>query len=161
MGCISDLNLNWGYIALRTAIEPEQMANGLRATVRSLEPQLPLDQVQSLERTVSDSEAPRRFNTALIAAFAFAAILLAALGIYGVIAFSAALRTQEMAIRIGLGSRRSGILGWFLRPQPNLRSQVVRLDCWAPRQPPACCAHSCLASVRSTRSFFCWPRSSY
>jgi putative ABC transport system permease protein len=93
MDCISDLNLNWGYIALRTAIEPEQMANGLRATVRSLEPQLPLDQVQSLERTVSDSEAPRRFNTALIAAFAFAA-----LGIYGVIAFSAALRMPEMAI---------------------------------------------------------------
>src|ERR1700732_4192425 len=57
MGCISDLNLNWGYIALRTAIETEQMANGLHATVRSLEPQLPLDQVQSLERTVSDSEA--------------------------------------------------------------------------------------------------------
>lgn len=86
------------------------MANGLRATVRSLEPQLPRDQVQSLECTVSDSQAPRRFNTALVAAFAFAAILLAALGIYGVIAFSAALRTQEMAIRIALGSQRSGIL---------------------------------------------------
>lgn len=86
------------------------MANGLRATVRSLEPQLSRDQVQSLECTVSDSQAPRRFNTALIAAFAFAAILLAALGIYGVIAFSAALRTQEMAIRIALGSQRSGIL---------------------------------------------------
>jgi putative ABC transport system permease protein len=52
----------------------------------------------------------RRFNAALIAAFAFAAILLAALGIYGVIAFSAALRTQEMAIRIALSSQRSGIL---------------------------------------------------
>lgn len=86
------------------------MTNVLRATVRSMDPQLPLDQVQSLERTVSDSEAPRRFNTALIAAFAFAALLLAALGIYGVIAFSAALRTQEMAIRIALGSQRSGIL---------------------------------------------------
>jgi putative ABC transport system permease protein len=85
------------------------MANGLRATVRSLEPQLPRDQVQSLECTVSDSQAPRPFNTALIAAFAFAAILLAALGIYGVIAFLAALRTQEMAIR-ALGSQRSGIL---------------------------------------------------
>jgi hypothetical protein len=132
------------------------MANGLRATVRSLEPQLPLDQVQSLERTVSDSEAPRRFNTALIAAFAFAA-----LGIYGVIAFSAALRMPEMAIRIALGSQRSGILRLVFTPQPNLRSQVVQLDCWAPRQPPACCAHSCLASVRSARSFFCWPRSSY
>jgi ABC-type antimicrobial peptide transport system permease subunit len=64
-----------------------------------------------MERSVSDSEAPRRFNTALISAFAIAAVLLAALGIYSVIAFSAALRAQEMAIRIALGSQRSGILG--------------------------------------------------
>jgi putative ABC transport system permease protein len=107
----ADLQGNGGYVAFRTAIEPEQMANVLRATVRSVDPQLPLDQVQSMERSVSDSEAPRRFNTALISAFAIAAVLLAALGIYSVIAFSAALRVQEMAIRIALGSQRSGILG--------------------------------------------------
>jgi ABC-type antimicrobial peptide transport system permease subunit len=63
-----------------------------------------------MERAVSDSEAPRRFNTAVISAFAIAAVLLAVLGIYSVIAFSAALRVQEMAIRIALGSQRSGIL---------------------------------------------------
>jgi putative ABC transport system permease protein len=106
-----DLEGNGNYIALRTTMEPEQMANVLRATVRSIDPQLPLDQVQSMERAVSDSEAPRRFNTVVISAFAIAAVLLAALGIYSVIAFSAALRTQEMAIRIALGSQRSGILG--------------------------------------------------
>jgi putative ABC transport system permease protein len=107
----TDLNGNGGYIALRTATEPEQMANVLRATVRSIDPQLPLTQVQSMERSVSDSEAPRRFNTALISTFAIVAVLLAALGIYSVIAFSAALRVQEMAIRMALGSQRSGILG--------------------------------------------------
>src|SRR5579863_2652889 len=107
----TDLNGNGGYITIRTATEPEQMANVLRATVRSVDPQLPLAQVQSMEHAVSDSEAPRRFNTALISAFAIAAVLLAALGIYSVIAFSAALRAQEMAIRIALGSQRSGILG--------------------------------------------------
>jgi putative ABC transport system permease protein len=107
----TDLQGNGGYIALRTATEPEEMANVLRAAVRSIDPQLPLDQVQSMERAVSDSEAPRRFNTALISAFAIAAVLLAALGIYSVIAFSAALRAQEMAIRIALGSQRSRILG--------------------------------------------------
>ena len=90
---------------------PEQMENLLRSTVRSIDPQLPLTQVQSMEQTVADSEAPRRFNTVLISAFAIAAVLLAALGIYSVIAFSAALRVQEMAIRIALGSQRSGILG--------------------------------------------------
>jgi putative ABC transport system permease protein len=106
----TDLFGNGGYIAVRTAIPPEQMANVLRATVSSIDSQLPLDQVQSMERAVSGSEAPRRFNTALISAFAIAAVLLAALGIYSVIAFSAALRAQEMAIRIALGSQRSGIL---------------------------------------------------
>ncbi|PYV21645.1 MAG: hypothetical protein DMG24_18970 [Acidobacteria bacterium] len=91
-------------------MEPEQMANVLRAAVRSIDAQLPLAQVQSMERTVSDSEAPRRFNTAVISAFALAAVLLAALGMYSVIAFSAALRLQEMAIRMALGSQRAGIL---------------------------------------------------
>lgn len=87
------------------------MGNVLRDTVRSIDPQLPLDQVQSMEHTVFDSEAPRRFNTVLISTFAIAAVLLAALGIYSVIAFSAALREQEMAIRMALGSQRAGILG--------------------------------------------------
>jgi putative ABC transport system permease protein len=63
-----------------------------------------------MERTVSDSEAPRRFNTAVISAFAIAAVLLAALGVYSVLAFAAALRVQEMAIRMALGPQRSGIL---------------------------------------------------
>ncbi len=116
----ADLQGNGNYIALRTALEPEQMANVLRATVRSIDPQLPLDQVQSMERSVSDSEAPRRFNTAIISAFAIAAVLLAALGIYSVIAFSAALRAQEMAIRIALGSQRSGILGLVFKSAAKL-----------------------------------------
>ena len=110
LGSPSDLNGNGGYIVLRASTPPEQMINGLRATVRSLDPQLALTQVQTMEQTVSDSEAPRRFNTFLISSFAAAALLLAALGIYSVIAFSAALRVQEMAIRMALGSQRSGIL---------------------------------------------------
>jgi predicted permease len=107
----TDLNGNGGYIALRTGTEPEQMENVLRSTVRSIDSHLPLAQVQTMEQNVSDSEAERRFNTVLISTFATAAVLLAALGIYSVIAFSAALRTHEMAIRIALGSQRSGILG--------------------------------------------------
>jgi predicted permease len=106
----TDLNGNEPSVAVRTAIDPEQMANTLRAAVRSIDPQLPLAQVQSMEHAVSETEAPRRFNTAVISAFAIAAVLLAALGIYSVIAFSAALRLQEMAIRMALGSQRTGIL---------------------------------------------------
>ena len=110
LGHSTDVIGDGGFIVVRTATAPEQMANALRAAVRSIDPQLPLDPVQSLERAVSDTEAPRRFNTALISGFAIAAVLLAALGIYSVIAFSSALRVQEMAIRMALGSQRVGIL---------------------------------------------------
>ena len=105
-----DLSGNSAFIAVRTATPPEQMENAVRAVVRSVDPQLPLSQVQTMEQAVSDSEAPRVFNTAMISAFALAAVLLAALGIYSVIAFSVALRAQEMAIRMALGSQRSSIL---------------------------------------------------
>jgi putative ABC transport system permease protein len=105
---------NSGFIVLRAAIPPEQMEDSLRAVVRSIDPQLPLTQVQSMDRAVGETEAPRRFNTALISCFAAAAVLLALLGIYSVIAFSAALRTHEMAIRLALGSQRSSILQLIL-----------------------------------------------
>lgn len=106
----NDLNGNGGYIVLRSALPPEQMENALRAAVRSIDPLLPLTQVQTMEQVVSDSEASRRFNTVLISSFASAAVLLAVLGIYSVIAFSVASRVQEMAIRMTLGSQRSAIV---------------------------------------------------
>jgi predicted permease len=115
-----DLNGNGGYIVLRSALPAEQMENALRATVRSLDPLLPLTQVQTLERAVSDSEAPRRFNTVLISSFAFAAVLLAILGIYSVIAFSVASRVQEMAIRMALGSQRAAIVRLILESGAKL-----------------------------------------
>ena len=105
-----DLNGNGGYIALRTAMPPEQMENLLRQTARSVDVRLPLSQVQTMEHAISESEAPRRFNTALISSFAAIAVLLAVLGIYSVIAFSVAQRVQEMAIRMALGSQRTGIV---------------------------------------------------
>jgi putative ABC transport system permease protein len=105
---------NAGFIVLRAAMPPEQMEDSLRAVVRSIDPQLPLTQVESMDRAVNETEAPRRFNTALISSFAAAAVLLALLGIYSVIAFSAALRTQEMAIRLALGSQRSNIMQLIL-----------------------------------------------
>jgi putative ABC transport system permease protein len=114
LGSDWDLNGTSGFVTLRTAGPPEQAANALRATVRSIDPQLPLTQLQTMEQAVSDSETPRRFQTALISAFAGAATLLAALGIYSVIAFSAALRTREMAVRMALGSQRSGVLALVL-----------------------------------------------
>ena len=110
----TDLNGNGGFIALRTAMPPEQMENALRTTVKGIDPQLPLTQMKTMTQALSESEASRKFNTLLISAFAAAAVLLAVLGIYSVIAFTVALRVQEMAIRMALGSQRSGIVGLIL-----------------------------------------------
>ncbi len=110
----TDLHGNGGYVVLRSALPPEQMENALRAAVRSLDAQLPLNQVQTMSDVVAQSEAPRRFNTIVISSFALAAVLLAVLGIYSIIAFSVASRVQEMAIRMALGSQRSHIMRLIL-----------------------------------------------
>ena len=99
-----------GYIVVRTELSPDEMENTLRTAVRSIDPQLPLKQVQSMEDAVSHTEAPRTFNTALISCFAAVAVLLTVAGIYSVIAFSVALRLHEIAIRMALGSTRQSIV---------------------------------------------------
>ena len=103
-------------------LPPEQMENALRATVRSIDPQLPLDPGADHGAGRLAKRGPRRFNTVLIGSFAFAAVLLAVLGIYSVISFTVASRVQEMAIRMALGSQRGASCGWFCGQAPSWRS---------------------------------------
>jgi predicted permease len=98
-----------GYITLRSTLPPEQMTQTLRSTVAEIDPLLALRQVQPMNDVIANVEAPRRFNTNLITAFAVGALLLALTGIYAVVAFSVSLRAQEIAIRMALGSRRARI----------------------------------------------------
>jgi ABC-type antimicrobial peptide transport system permease subunit len=96
------------------------MQNPLQAIVRRIDPQLPLDRMQTMEHAISDSEAPRRFHTGLVTAFAIVAALLGGLGIYSVVAFSVALRRQEIAIRVALGSQPREIRNLVLAPGVRL-----------------------------------------
>jgi putative ABC transport system permease protein len=98
-----------GSITLRSALPPEQMTQTLRVSVAEIDPMLALEQVQPMNDVLSNVEAPRRFNTDLITAFALGALLLAVTGIYAVVAFSVSLRTQEIAIRMALGAQRGRI----------------------------------------------------
>ena len=120
LAAVGELSAADGWIVLRSRMAPEQMEGTLRATVRKIDPQLPLYQLQTMEHAISKSEAPRRFNTVLISSFAIAAVLLSVLGIYGVIAFSVALRQQEMAVRMALGCQRSGVVLVILRSGARL-----------------------------------------
>jgi ABC-type antimicrobial peptide transport system permease subunit len=120
LASVGELAGNYGYIVLHTDTPPEQLENSLLVAVRNIDPQLPLMHIQTMEHVISDSEAPRLFNTVLISAFAMIALLLAILGIYSVIAFSVALREQEMAIRMALGCQRQGVLQLVLTSAAKL-----------------------------------------
>jgi len=99
-----------GYITLRSTVPPEQMSKALRSTVAAIDPLLALEEIQTMDEVISTVEAPRRFNTDLITAFALGALLLAITGIYAVVAFSVSLRSQEIAIRMALGAQRGRIV---------------------------------------------------
>ena len=103
-----------GFITLRSTLPPEQMIHTLQSVVGGIDPQLALDPIRSMADALSNVEAPRRFNTWLIAIFAMAALLLAIMGIYSVMAFSVSMRTQEIAIRMALGAQRGSIAGLIL-----------------------------------------------
>jgi putative ABC transport system permease protein len=107
-------SLTSGFITLRSSLPPREMIQILRSSVADIDPLLALQQVQPMDDVLSNVEAPRRFNTALITAFATVALLLAISGIYAVVAFSVSLRFQEIAIRMALGAQRSGIARLFL-----------------------------------------------
>ncbi|HWG19488.1 MAG TPA: ABC transporter permease [Terracidiphilus sp.] len=98
-----------GFLTVRSALPPSQMIENLRETVASIDPHLALRDVRPLADAVSNVEAPRRFNTGLISAFALAALVLAIVGIYAVVAFSVSLRTREIAIRMAVGARRGQV----------------------------------------------------
>ena len=101
---------NSDNILVRSNTPAEPMENAIRAAARSIDPQLALTMVQTMDEVVAQTEAPRRFNAFLISSFGLAAVLLAVLGIYSIIAFSVANRVQEMAIRMALGSQRGDIV---------------------------------------------------
>ena len=98
-----------GYIALRSALEPEQMTQTLRSTIAEIDPLLPLQHVQPMDSVISNVEAPRRLNTDLITVFAVGALLLATTGIYAVLAFSVSMRRHEIAVRMALGAQPGNI----------------------------------------------------
>jgi ABC-type antimicrobial peptide transport system permease subunit len=128
---------DFGSIVIRTQLPPEKMIDSLRAVVRSIDPQLPINHIETMEQVVSEGQASRRFNTILVSSFAVVAVLLAVLGVYSVIAFSAAMRTHELAIRLALGARRSGVLRLVLA--------------WGAKLGLAGCAIGAIGAVFATR----------
>jgi putative ABC transport system permease protein len=103
-----------GNLLLRTAVDPLSLQSAVRAAIREVDPSQAITDVRSLEQVRDRSMSPNRLRTFLLAGFASIALLLATIGIYGVISYSVAQRTHEIGVRAALGAPTGRLLGMVL-----------------------------------------------
>jgi ABC-type antimicrobial peptide transport system permease subunit len=102
-------------LVVRTLTDPAPLAQSIAAAIRSVDPEQPIYDARTLDAVVDRSLAQRWLQTTLLGAFAAMVVLLASIGVYGVIAYGVGQRTREFGIRLALGARRSEIVRNVLR----------------------------------------------
>jgi len=108
-------NFNQISLAVKTAMDPLAASSAIRTAIPAVDPELPVPAFRTMDEIVAESVAQRRFQMTLVLMFGLTALLLASLGIYGVVSYSVAQRTNEMGIRMALGAPLNGIRNLVLR----------------------------------------------
>jgi putative ABC transport system permease protein len=103
------------YVAVRTSIEPASLSTPLRSAAASVAPGVPFFNIRTMEQRIGESLATARFNTLLLTLLGGVGLLLAVLGIYGVIAYFVTRRTQEIGVRLALGASRLDVIGLVVK----------------------------------------------
>jgi putative ABC transport system permease protein len=103
------------YFLLRTRDDPRAVFAGIRATVADVAPTIPVSRLQTMEDAVQDDIAQPRFLTSLVLGFAAIALVMAAVGVYGVMSYSVMQRSHEIGIRMALGAPPGKVLGMLVR----------------------------------------------
>jgi putative ABC transport system permease protein len=101
-------------LAVRSSLEPSALVSAIRGELRAMNPDLPVYSIKTVNALVDESMAPRRFALTLIGVFAGLALLVASIGVYGVISYSVTERTQEFGVRMALGAMRGDVLRMVL-----------------------------------------------
>jgi putative ABC transport system permease protein len=112
-------------MVIKPSAESAALPAGIRAQIRGLEPNIPIPAIRTMSEIVSSTVAERRFQMLLTSLFAIVALLLATVGIYGVVSYSVACRTRDIGLRIALGAERRDIMTWVL--SHGMRPVVIGL----------------------------------
>jgi putative ABC transport system permease protein len=110
------VNSGFKDLLVRSSVRPEALEQAVAQQLHVLDPRIPLSEVETMSEYLGDMTAAKRFTSIILASFAVIGLVLAVMGIYGVIAYLVAQRTQEIGIRLALGAPRSAVL-WLVSSQ--------------------------------------------
>jgi len=112
-------------LVVRTAQEPGTLAPAVRSEIRKLDPNLPIPAIRTMKEIVSSTVSQRRFQMTLTSLFGLLALVLGAVGVYGVVSYAVACRTRDIGLRMALGALRADVMRWVFTS--GMRPVVIGL----------------------------------